>query len=294
MLLTVIAASLARGAQPPVRLPSLRGEDSGFVSREPTARPPSSSFAMGEPQGGPSPAATSRGTAAARLHARGTLIFLIDDVGYNLDELAPFLALPAPLTLSVLPQLPESRRAYERIVAAGKLAILHQPMEADAKIDPGPGTISVGMQRPEVEQILSTDLSELPGATWLNNHEGSRVTSDPRMMGMILSYVKEHHLHFLDSRTTASSAAKAVARSLGMPYYERNAPFLDDSLNRGSIESEIANGERTAEEQGYAVMIGHVWDHDLPGILATEYPKLLASGFRFATLDALENLVKQP
>jgi len=83
---------------------------------------------------------------------RGALIFVIDDVGYNLEELAPFLTFPGPLTLSVLPQLPDTRRAYQLITAAGKLAILHQPMEALAAINPGPGTIYATMSRSEMDE----------------------------------------------------------------------------------------------------------------------------------------------
>ncbi len=233
-----------------------------------------------------------RSTAVVPQRVRGTLIFVIDDVGYNLDELAPFLSFPGPLTLSVLPQLPDTQRAFQLITDAGKLGILHQPMEALTAISPGPGTIYATMSQTQVDEILTKDLSELPGVKWMNNHEGSRITSDRRVMGWVLAYTKDHDLQFLDSRTTVDSVVESTALQLGLLYYERNSPFLDDTVSRGAVMDAIQEGVNVAERDGYAVMIGHVWDHDLPGILTDIYPKLLAAGFRFETLSALPALAK--
>ena len=289
-LLVVIVADLPRHPQPPVVLPPL--VYSGLASSRGGAPKvlPAAPAAEHDPSGSQVVAMRSTGVEPRRV--RGTLIVVIDDVGYNLEELAPFLSMPLPLTLSVLPQLPDTARAYQLITAAGKLAILHQPMEALAQINPGPGTITATMTRAEVDDVLTKDLAELPGVKWMNNHEGSKITSDRTVMGWVLTYVQDHHLQFLDSRTTGDSVVEAAAVQMGMPYFERNSPFLDDSVSRPVIMAAIEAGTKVAERDGYSVMIGHVWDHDLPGILSAIYPKLLSAGFRFETVGELPALVK--
>ncbi len=289
-LLVVITAELTRSRQPPVALPplgateerSLPGNAPEVLSRQAPVKP--------DPSGGP--ALAVRSMARERPRERGILIFVIDDVGYNLNELKPFLSLPGPLTLSILPQLPDTRRAFQMITEAGKVAILHQPMEALAAINPGPGAIYATMSQGQVDEILTQNIAELPGIEWMNNHEGSKITSDRAVMDWVLSFAKEHHIQFLDSRTTSASVVESAAQGLGLPYFERNGPFLDDSVNRKAITAYIEAGAQVAEREGYAIMIGHVWDRDLPGILSWIYPKLLAEGFRFDTLRALPELVK--
>ncbi len=49
----------------------------------------------------------------------GNLVFVIDDAGNNLRELEPFLRIPGPLTIAVLPGLPHSAEAARRSRAAG-------------------------------------------------------------------------------------------------------------------------------------------------------------------------------
>jgi hypothetical protein len=76
----------------------------------------------------PSVAAPVSGTAIpAAIHRPlenlGTLVFVIDDAGNNLRELEPFLRIPGPLTIAVLPGLPYSAEAARRIRAAGKEVI---------------------------------------------------------------------------------------------------------------------------------------------------------------------------
>ncbi|MDR1143679.1 MAG: divergent polysaccharide deacetylase family protein, partial [Spirochaetaceae bacterium] len=71
---------------------------------------------------------------------KGILALVIDDAGNNLRELDPFLAFPGPLTIAVLPGLPNSAEAARRIRnTAGKELFLHQPMEPLNGQDPGPG-----------------------------------------------------------------------------------------------------------------------------------------------------------
>ena len=212
---------------------------------------------------------------------RGTLVFVIDDAGNNLNDLDPFLRLDIPLTIAVLPGLPHSAEAARRIRAAGKEVFLHQPMEAIGGQDPGPGAIMTGMSRDEIRTIVLGNLEEIGPVTGMNNHAGSRVTMDEEAMETILNLCREKGILFLDSRTTAESAAPRAARRLGMNIGERDI-FLDNIPDRESILRFIGLGLETAEQKGTVIMLGHVQSAALAPLLSELIPDLKRRGFSFS------------
>jgi hypothetical protein len=143
---------------------------------------------------------------------RGTLVFIIDDAGNNLQELEPFLRFSGPLTIAVLPGLPHSAEAARRIRAAGKEVFLHQPMEAIGGQNPGPGAIYAGMGAAEIVAILSKNIAEIGPVAGMNNHQGSKITMDQQIMETVLAFCREQGICFLDSRTSAETAVPAAAR----------------------------------------------------------------------------------
>jgi polysaccharide deacetylase 2 family uncharacterized protein YibQ len=211
-------------------------------------------------------------------------VFVIDDAGNNLRELEPFLRIPGPLTIAVLPGLPYSAEAARRIRAAGKEALLHQPMEAIGGEDPGPGAIYADMTDGEIRAILNRNLDEVGPVAGLNNHQGSRITMDERIMGIVLAVCRERGIYFLDSRTTAETAAPRAALALGVTIGERDV-FLDNIQEKASMIQYVNVGLEKAERKGAAVMIGHVWSADLAPTLAELYPDLAEQGFTLSTVS---------
>jgi len=217
---------------------------------------------------------------------RGTLVFVIDDAGHNIHELEPFLRFPGPITIAVLPGLTHSVEAARRIREAGKEVFLHQPMEAIGGEDPGPGAIYSGMDSEEILEILGRNLAEVGPVAGMNNHQGSRITADKRIMETVLAFSQEHGILFLDSKTTASSTASAVAQRMGITIGERNV-FIDNAQDRPSMNRAIEEGLRIASRRGSAVMIGHVWSPELAPLLNELYRNLVDQGFTFATASQL-------
>jgi polysaccharide deacetylase 2 family uncharacterized protein YibQ len=209
---------------------------------------------------------------------------VIDDVGYGLAQLKPFLALPFPLTFAVLPGLPHSAEAAALVRGAGKELILHQPMEALGGVDPGPGAILLGTSPEEAAAILEANLDTLPGALGFNNHEGSAVTRDRRLMASILGVAKKRGIYYLDSLTIPDTATSWVASREKIRYWERDV-FLDNSPDRVSIIRYIDLGKKKAEKSGSAVMIGHVWSAQLAATLSELYPQLVEEGFSLSTIS---------
>jgi polysaccharide deacetylase 2 family uncharacterized protein YibQ len=217
---------------------------------------------------------------------RGTLVFVIDDAGNNLQELEPFLRFSGPLTIAVLPGLPHSAEAARRIRAAGKEVFLHQPMEAIGGQNPGPGAIYTGMSAAEIVAILNQNLAEIGPVAGMNNHQGSKITMDQQMMETVLSFCRERGICFLDSRTSAETTVPAAARNLGMKIGERNI-FIDNDQNRPAMNRSIENGLAHASQSGSAVMIGHTWSPELAPLLAELHQNFIAQGYDLRTASDL-------
>jgi polysaccharide deacetylase 2 family uncharacterized protein YibQ len=218
----------------------------------------------------------------------GTLVFVIDDAGNNLRELEPFLSIPFPFTIAVLPGLPYSAEAARRIRAAGKEVILHQPMEALGAQNPGPGAIYSGMSADEIRSVLKKNIEEVGPVAGMNNHQGSKITMDKQTMETILAFCAEHDLYFLDSRTTAETAAPAAALSLGMKIAERDV-FIDNEQDRDSMLKYIKAGLERAQKNGKAVMIGHTWSPALAPLLGEQFRLLKNQGY---TLKKASDIIK--
>lgn len=217
----------------------------------------------------------------------GTIVFVFDDAGYNLKQLQPFLDLPFPVTIAVLPGLRYSAEAARRIRAAGKDCFLHQPMQAvNRSQNPGPGAILPGMEPEQIRAIVRANIDEIAPVTGMNNHEGSLITSDTTAMNAVLDVVAEQGLYFLDSRTTQDTVVPSVARARNMIIWER-AVFLDNTQDRNSIMDAVYSGMKIAERRGSAIMIGHIWSNELAQILTDMYPEMVSQGFSLSTIARL-------
>lgn len=218
--------------------------------------------------------------------SRGTLVFVIDDVGYNAWQLKPFLELPFAVTLAVLPGVPYTDEAVRMIESAGKELILHQPMEAIDGSDPGPRAIMTDMDDDAIRQTIRANLAQVHGAAGINNHMGSKATSDTRTMTIVLDEARRAGIYVLDSLTIGDSVIHSVASLMRQTTWER-AVFLDNMPDKASILHYINEGTKVAEKRGYAVMIGHVWSSELAQTLSELYPQLIEQGFSLSTISRI-------
>lgn len=63
----------------------------------------------------------------------------------------------------------------------------------------------------EVHAKVTAAIKDVPYAIGMNNHMGSKVTSDKRIMSVVLDVCKEHGLFFVDSRTNYWSVVPELA-----------------------------------------------------------------------------------
>ncbi len=220
---------------------------------------------------------------------KGTLIFVLDDAGNNLNEVDPFLDLPFDLTLAVLPGLVHSAAVAEKIRQSGKEVILHNPMQAkNLQIYPGPNSIQPDMSAEATRAVTLANLYEVGPVVGMNNHEGSLITESELHMSEILDICKEEGIYFLDSRTTANTVTPKLAAEKNIKIWQRSI-FIDNTQVRADMEQAIAKGVELAKKNGSTILIGHVWSPELPQILAEQYAKLTKEGFTFSTISRTFN-----
>jgi uncharacterized protein len=201
-----------------------------------------------------------------------------------MKELAPFLDLPFPLTIAVLPRLQYSEAAAQAARKAGKDVILHQPMQAEGGQDPGPGAILLSMSREEAARVVEENLLTVPGVVGINNHMGSAASADLDLMEAVAELAKNRGIYYLDSLTVLGTAMPEAARREGIRYWERDV-FLDNAPDRASIFRAVEDGKKRASKDRPAIMIGHVWSAELAQALADLYPKLVEEGYSLSTIS---------
>src|SRR5256885_2682860 len=199
---------------------------------------------------------------------RPRISVVIDDVGIDRQRTARAIALPAPLTLSFLPYAMDLPRQTEAAHKAGHELLVHVPMEPLRKsVDAGPSPLDIGMGNDEVLQRLRWDLARFDGYVGINNHMGSRFTSDAGALEPVMQELRRRGLLFIDSRTVAHSAGSEVAGKYGGPHAGRDV-FLDDDISTPAIAARLAELERIARHNGSAIAIGHPHDQTLDALKA--------------------------
>lgn len=208
--------------------------------------------------------------------ARPRVAIVMDDAGASLQQVESLGRLDTRLTLAVLPFLHDSAGVADYWHGRGREVILHLPMEADddAAHAAGEGALRPGMSDAEVRDTVQRDVAAVPHISGVNNHMGSRATSDPRLMRVFLEALKPSGLYFLDSRTTGKSVAYATAQELGVRSAMRNGTFLDDERTPAAIHAMLATLLQQARAQGGAVGIGHVTSPETIAVLSRELPGL--------------------
>ena len=218
-----------------------------------------------------------------------TIVLVIDDFGYRNDSVSDgFLDLNIPITCAIIPGHSQSRKFAQKAFAAGKEVIIHMPMESSLNT-PGEDEYKIksGMTSEEVEWRIREVLKEMPEAIGMNNHQGSKATTNGKVMSVLGSVLKANNKFFIDSRTTSKTVAEEIMRSIGVPTIRRHV-FLDNDDSKDKISERIDEVARLAQKQGIAVAIGHAKPHTLKAI-KDALPKLLADGYQF---EFASNVVK--
>ncbi len=197
----------------------------------------------------------------------GRLLIVIDDIGESLTAVQSLLALDFPVTLAVWPRSSQAQKSAELAHAAGREVIIHQPMEPVSypRNKPGPGAVYSRMSAAEIKNVVAENLKLVPYAVGLNNHMGSRVTTDSKALAAVLESLPRRDFFVLDSLTNDYSVFYAQAGQAGFPSLRRDI-FLDNVQSEKAILQQLHTAARLAEKRGYAVAIGHPYAQTLAAL----------------------------
>ncbi|CAA7617020.1 conserved hypothetical protein [Candidatus Terasakiella magnetica] len=213
----------------------------------------------------------------AKANGRPMIAIIIDDLGVDRRRSERIAALKAPLTLSYMTYAEDVVRQSHDARARGHELMMHVPMQPQsASYDPGPEVLEVGVGADEIRRRLDWDLSRFDGYIGINNHMGSRFTSDPAGMGVVMAELRKRGLAFIDSVTSERTVGAEVARQYGVPFTARHV-FLDNDQGIAHVRSQLAKTEAYAKKHGFAVAIGHPHDGTIEA-LAGWLPGLEAKG----------------
>lgn len=227
----------------------------------------------------------SKGMPKAPQVIKGKIAIVIDDWGYNLNNLALLRQLNYPVTVSVLPNL-----SYSRIIAqeAKRLrfeVILHLPMEPCEKIGLEHNTIMTSMSEKTIRDIIAGDLDNIGYARGVSNHMGSKAAQDLRTMSIVLSELQKRGLYFLDSYVSSKSVSFQLAHKTHLAFAKRDV-FLDNRQDAQYIRSQIHKLKIEAGIYGQAIGIGHARQLTLQ-VLKDIMPGLKKEGYRFVFVSQL-------
>jgi polysaccharide deacetylase 2 family uncharacterized protein YibQ len=217
---------------------------------------------------------------------RPLVAVVLDDLGLDRARTAAAIRLQGPLTLSFMTYANDLGQQTEAARAAGHELFLHVPMEAvDRHADPGPHGLFAAQSRDEILDRLRWGLGRFDRFVGINNHMGSKFTSDARSMAPVMEELRDRGLVFLDSRTSPSSSGIRLAIAYGVPHAARDV-FLDDDQTPSAISKQLVRLEELARRHGSAVAIGHPHDATI-AVLKTWLPHLAGEGLVLVPVSAI-------
>jgi len=182
------------------------------------------------------------------------LAIIMDDVSFAHD-VKSIKALKMPITMSFLPPSPVHPDSA-KLASRESLYMVHLPLEAMTFSAEEPITLRISDSKETISKRVKEVKSLFPRAYFVNNHTGSKFTSNKRAVNDLIIALNNEGIGFLDSRTTAQTKVPEVMESLGKPYIARDL-FLDHEADVGYIEGQIVKAIEKAKKHGSAIAIGH-------------------------------------
>ncbi len=182
------------------------------------------------------------------------LAIIIDDVGTS-SQVRAIKSLHIPLTMSFLP--PSKARPNTPKLAAHELIyMVHLPMEAQNWSAEEPSTLRITDSQNHLFKRIKEIKKLFPKVKYINNHTGSKFTSNEVAMNRLITALKKNGIYFIDSRTTAQTKAPKVMKNFGLKYVARDV-FLDHHMDKKYVLGQIKKAIKVAKIHGTAIAIGH-------------------------------------
>lgn len=213
---------------------------------------------------------------------------IIDDIGWNREIAKEIERINKPLTLSFLPMAPYSKTIFNELKNNENFElILHLPLEPEPPAQCfDKGLIKTDMPEEEIIRQFKEDIKDFyPYVKGVNNHMGSRFTSDKERMHLLLQEIQSRNMYFVDSMTTRKSSGYELAKEMGIKTAQRDV-FIDNKEDPVYIEKQLQELVNTARKEGTAIGIGHARKNTI-SVLKKTIPEMENEGIEIVPVSAL-------
>ena len=202
----------------------------------------------------------------APLAQAAKLAIVIDDIGYRQKEDNAIYALPKEVSVAIIPVAPNATARAKQAFSQNRDILIHLPMQPkNSSLPIEREALLVGMNDEQVTRLIESARHKVPYAIGLNNHMGSRATTDKATMQQLMKILAEEKLFFLDSKTAGDSVAVKTAQAFGVKALERHI-FLDDEDSLANTQQQFQRAIDYARRHGSAIMIGHPRKHSITAL----------------------------
>jgi hypothetical protein len=219
------------------------------------------------------------------------IAIVIDDWGYNLDGVDFLENINIPLNIAILPNLNYTEKIDRIAWENGHEVLLHLPLEPELKEEAHKHmekiTILSSMKKEEIESILDKFISQLKEIKGVNNHMGSLISKNEKIMRIILKKLKKKNLYYLDSLVVKRPVSEEIAGEIKLKYFKRDV-FLDNIIEEKAVMKQLNLAEKIAKNKGYVIAICHAKKKTFK-ILRDLLPQL-KSKFQFVKLSEIKVL----
>ncbi len=214
-------------------------------------------------------------------HGLPRLVIIMDDVR-SVEQGRMIKSLPVSVTPSIFPATADHPDT-PKVARMFACYMVHTPMEAFHYPKEEEHTLRTGDSFRAIDRRIAQIKHNFPRLAAINNHTGSKFTSDTRAMDRLFCALKKYGIRFVDSRTAPTTKACQIGEIHGEEVLSRNI-FLDNVDDAEAILERIRESVAYAKKHKVAIAICH----PRPATFAAlrEAPKLL-KGVRVVTIDAL-------
>ena len=216
------------------------------------------------------------------------LVIIMDDMSFS-NQVKSLKNLGIKVTPSFFP--PSKRHPKTAIYAKTFTHyMVHFPMQAtNPNFREEPNTLHINSDYSFIDERVLYIKKEFPRVKFVNNHTGSKFTSDYYAMNKLYKVLNKRDLIFVDSRTTSKTKAPKIAKKFSQILFSRDV-FLDNKPEINYIQNQLKKAIKIAKKRGYAIAICH--PHHTT-FIALEKSKYLLKNVEVIYIDELYKLYKQ-
>ena len=188
------------------------------------------------------------------IDTKGKLVIIIDDIEttHHIDAIK---SLPWKITPSIFPPYVKHKNT-PNLAKSVEHYIIHLPMEAIKHRFHEKETLSTSDTQQKIDDKIRYIKENFPDAKFINNHTGSKFTSDQLAVDKLFNALQKYGFEFIDSRTTPKTVVPMICKKYKKPYIARDV-FIDNKLDVNYIKNQIKKAIKIAKSHGYAIAIGH-------------------------------------